>query len=47
MKVMPDRLKEMANAILKGLGVPNEEAALVAESLVYADMREINTVYIF
>jgi LDH2 family malate/lactate/ureidoglycolate dehydrogenase len=43
MKVMPDRLKEMANAILKGLGVPNEEAALVAEGLVYADMRGIHT----
>lgn len=43
MKVMPDRLKEMASTILKALAVPNEEAALVAESLVYADMRGIHS----
>jgi LDH2 family malate/lactate/ureidoglycolate dehydrogenase len=43
MKVHPDRLGEVARHILKGLKAPDEEAAVVAESLVRADMRGIDT----
>ena len=43
MRVMPDRLKKIAADILKGLGATPEEAALVSESLVRADMRGIDT----
>jgi LDH2 family malate/lactate/ureidoglycolate dehydrogenase len=43
MKVQPNRLKEVAIHILKGLKATDEEAALVAESLVRADMRGIDT----
>ncbi len=43
MKVMPDRLKEIATHILKGLGASAEEATRVSESLVRADMRGIDT----
>lgn len=43
MRVMPDRLKEIATHILRGLGASAEEAALVSESLVRADMRGIET----
>ncbi len=40
---MPDRLKEIAIEILKGLKASAEESVLVAESLVQADMRGIDT----
>jgi LDH2 family malate/lactate/ureidoglycolate dehydrogenase len=43
MKVEPNRLKEVAIQILKGLKATDEEAAVVAESLVQADMRGIDT----
>jgi LDH2 family malate/lactate/ureidoglycolate dehydrogenase len=43
MRVMPDRLKETATQILKGIGASHEEAVLVSESLVRADMRGIDT----
>jgi LDH2 family malate/lactate/ureidoglycolate dehydrogenase len=43
MRVMPDRLREMTVQIVKGLGASHEEAALVAESLVKADMRGTDT----
>jgi len=43
MKVKPDRLKRAAIEILKGFKAPDEQAALVAESLVRADMRGIDT----
>jgi LDH2 family malate/lactate/ureidoglycolate dehydrogenase len=43
MKVEPSRLKEVAIQILKGLKATDEEAAVVAESLVQADMRGIDT----
>ena len=43
MKVQKDRLKEVAIAILKGLKATDEEAALVAEILVQADMRGTDT----
>ncbi|MCX8117043.1 MAG: Ldh family oxidoreductase [Desulfobacterota bacterium] len=43
MKVKPHRLKEIAIEILKGLGATDEEALVVAECLVLADMRGIDT----
>jgi LDH2 family malate/lactate/ureidoglycolate dehydrogenase len=43
MKVQPSRLKEVAIHILKGLNATDEEAALVAEILVQADMRGTDT----
>lgn len=43
MKVKPERLKEVVHSILKGLAASDEEAALVAESLVRAEMRGIDT----
>ncbi len=43
MRVSPDRLKEIAIQVLEGIGAPHEEALLVAESLVRADMRGIDT----
>ncbi|MGQ9645827.1 MAG: Ldh family oxidoreductase [Thermodesulfobacteriota bacterium] len=43
MKVMPDRLKEIATHILRGLGASAEEATLVSECLVRAEMRGIDT----
>jgi LDH2 family malate/lactate/ureidoglycolate dehydrogenase len=43
MKVQPNRLKEVAIHILKGLNAADEEAALVAEILVQADMRGTDT----
>ncbi len=43
MKVVPDRLKQIAIEILKGLHASEREALLVAESLVRADMRGIDT----
>jgi len=43
MKVQPNRLKEVAVDILKGLKATDEEAALVAEILVQADMRGTDT----
>jgi len=43
MRVMPDRLKEITIEILKGLKASAEESVLVAESLVQADMRGIDT----
>jgi LDH2 family malate/lactate/ureidoglycolate dehydrogenase len=43
MKVEPNQLKEVAIHILKGLKATGEEAAIVAESLVRADMRGIDT----
>lgn len=43
MNVQPHRLKEIAAEILKGLGAAEEEALLVAECLVLADMRGIDT----
>jgi LDH2 family malate/lactate/ureidoglycolate dehydrogenase len=43
MKIKAERLKEAAVAILKGFHATDEEATLVAESLVRADMRGIDT----
>jgi len=43
MRVEPNRLKEVAIQILKGLKAADEEAAVVADSLVQADMRGIDT----
>jgi LDH2 family malate/lactate/ureidoglycolate dehydrogenase len=43
MKVVPERLKQAAIEILKGLHASEEEALLVTESLVRADMRGIGT----
>lgn len=43
MKVHPKKLKEVAIDILKGLKATDEEAALVAEILVQADMRGTDT----
>ena len=43
MKVQPDRLREVAIHILKGLKATEEEAAVVTDSLVQADMRGIDT----
>jgi len=43
MKVQKNRLKEVAIDILKGLKATDEEAALVAEILVQADMRGTDT----
>lgn len=43
MKIAQNRLKEAAVDILKGLGTADEEATVVAESLVQADMRGIDT----
>jgi len=43
MRVQVNRLKEVAIHIVKGLNASDEEAALVAESLVQADMRGIDT----
>ena len=43
MKVQPDRLREVAIHILKGLKATEEEAGVVADSLVQADMRGIDT----
>jgi LDH2 family malate/lactate/ureidoglycolate dehydrogenase len=43
MKVQPNRLKDVAIHILKGLNAAGQEAALVAEILVQADMRGTDT----
>ena len=43
MKVQAERLKEITVHILKGLNATNEEATLVADCLVRAEMRGINT----
>ncbi|MFB3885664.1 MAG: Ldh family oxidoreductase [Thermodesulfobacteriota bacterium] len=43
MRVAPDRLKEITIEILRGLKASAEESVLVAESLVQADMRGIDT----
>jgi LDH2 family malate/lactate/ureidoglycolate dehydrogenase len=43
MRIEPNRLKEVAIQILRGLKATDEEAAIVAESLVQADMRGIDT----
>ena len=43
MRVLPDRLKEITVQIVSGLGASHEEAVLVAESLVRADMRGTDT----
>ncbi len=43
MKIKQEKLKEIAVAILKGFHAQNEEAALVAECLVHADRRGIDT----
>jgi len=43
MRVMPDRLREIAVQIVSGLGGTHEESVLVAESLVQADMRGTDT----
>ena len=43
MKVQPNRLKEVAIHILTGLNATEEEAAVVAESLIRADMRGTDT----
>ena len=43
MKIKVEELKEIAIEILRGLHATEEEAALVAESLVQADMRGIDT----
>ena len=43
MKVASQRLMEMAEAVLVALGASPEEGALVARSLVWADMRGIPT----
>src|SRR5512136_32521 len=43
MRVSPNRLREITVQIVKELGASHEEAALVAESLVRADMRGTDT----
>ena len=43
MKVKPDRLKEIVIHILKGLHAAEEEAAVVAEALIKAELRGIDT----
>lgn len=43
MKVRPEKLKEFAFHILKGLNATDEEATLVADCLVRAEMRGIDT----
>ena len=43
MRIVPDRLKKVARAILLSLGATAEEADLIAESLVKAEMRGIPT----
>ena len=43
MKVAPQRLMDVAEAVLVALGASPEEGALVARSLVWADMRGIPT----
>jgi len=43
MKVQPNRLKEVAIHILKGLNATADEAALTAESLIRAEMRGTDT----
>ncbi len=43
MKVTPEHLREIAFTILKGLKATDEEATLVAEMLVRANMRGIDT----
>jgi LDH2 family malate/lactate/ureidoglycolate dehydrogenase len=43
MKIEADKLKEAAIHILKGLKATDEESAIVAESLVQADMRGLDT----
>jgi LDH2 family malate/lactate/ureidoglycolate dehydrogenase len=43
MKIQADKLKEAAIHILKGLKATDEESAIVAESLVQADMRGLDT----
>jgi len=43
MKIEAEELKEIAIEILRGLKASEDEAALVAESLVQADMRGIDT----
>ena len=43
MRIGPDRLKKVAGAILLSLGASAEEADLIAESLVKAEMRGIPT----
>jgi LDH2 family malate/lactate/ureidoglycolate dehydrogenase len=43
MRVMPDQLREITVQIVEGLGASHEESVLVAESLVRADMRGIDT----
>jgi LDH2 family malate/lactate/ureidoglycolate dehydrogenase len=43
MRVLPGQLKDIAVQIVKGLGASHEEAALLAESLVRADMRGTDT----
>src|SRR5512136_536935 len=41
--VTPERLKEVVIEVLKGLGAGEDEAPLVAESLVRAEMRGTDT----
>jgi LDH2 family malate/lactate/ureidoglycolate dehydrogenase len=43
MRIEPKRLKEISTEILKGLNATDEEAELVAECLVRAEMRGIDT----
>src|SRR5512139_3560456 len=43
MRVSPDRLREITVEIVQGLGASHEEAVLLAESLVKADMRGTDT----
>jgi LDH2 family malate/lactate/ureidoglycolate dehydrogenase len=43
MKVQADRLKEIAAHILKGLHTGEEEAAVVADALIKAELRGIDT----
>jgi len=43
MKIQPERLREVSVQILKGLNATDEEATLVADCLVRAEMRGIDT----
>ena len=43
MRVKPEHLRKVAIEILKGFQTTDEEAALVAECLVHADRRGIDT----
>ena len=42
-RVMPDRLKEFATKVFTKMGVPAEDAVIVADGLVAADIRGVRS----